>query len=63
MVEVGKPVAQAAREDEIHPAQITKWRQLHRRYAEQAFSSISWHDILHWFEPCGYQVAATRKSL
>jgi transposase len=37
-VEGGKPVAQAAREYEIHPTQITKWRQLHRQYAEQAFA-------------------------
>jgi len=29
----------------------------------QAFSSISWPDILHWFEHCGYQVASSRKSL
>lgn len=36
-VEGGKPVAQAAREYEIHPTQIIKWRQLHRQYAEQAF--------------------------
>lgn len=28
-----------------------------------AFSSISGHDILHWFEHCGYQVASTRKPL
>ena len=28
-----------------------------------AFSSISWYDIRHWFEHCGYQVAPTRKSL
>ncbi len=29
----------------------------------QAFSSITQLDILHWFQHCGYQVAATRKSL
>ena len=29
----------------------------------QAFSSLSQHDILHWFPHCGYQVASTRKSL
>jgi len=29
----------------------------------QAFSSITQHDILHWFQHCGYQVASTRKSL
>jgi transposase len=37
-VEAGKPVAQAAREYEVHPTQISKWRQLHQRYAEQAFA-------------------------
>lgn len=29
----------------------------------QAFSTITPHDIQHWFQHCGYQVAATRKSL
>jgi transposase-like protein len=29
-VEAGKPIAQAAREYDILPTQITKWRQLHR---------------------------------
>ena len=28
-VEAGKPIAQVVREYEIHPTQITKWRQLH----------------------------------
>jgi transposase len=28
-----------------------------------AFSSITQPDILHWFQHCGYQVAATRKLL
>jgi transposase len=28
-----------------------------------AFSSITQPDILNWFQHCGYQVAATRKSL
>lgn len=28
-----------------------------------AFSAILPHDILHWFEHCGYQIASTRKSL
>ena len=28
-----------------------------------AFSTIPLHDILHWVQPCGYQVAATPKSL
>ena len=38
-VEAGKPVTQAAREYEIHPTQITKWRQVQRQYAEYAFAS------------------------
>jgi transposase len=29
----------------------------------QAFSSITPHDILHWFEHCGYRVVSTRKAL
>ena len=29
----------------------------------QAFSTITRHDIRHWFQHCGYQVAATRKAL
>jgi transposase len=29
----------------------------------QAFASIPPHAILHWVEPCGYQVASSRKSL
>lgn len=29
----------------------------------QAFSTITPHDIRHWFQHCGYQVASTRKSL
>jgi transposase len=37
-VEAGKPVAQAAREHELHPTQIIKWRQVHHQYAEQAFA-------------------------
>lgn len=37
-VEAGKPVARVAREYEIHPAQITRWRHLQRQYAEQAFA-------------------------
>jgi transposase len=28
-----------------------------------AFSSITQHDIRHWFPHCGYQVASTRKAL
>jgi transposase-like protein len=33
-VAAGKPVAQAAREDERPPTQIAKWRHLQRQYAE-----------------------------
>jgi transposase-like protein len=40
-VEAGKPIAQAAREYDIHPTQITKWRQLHRQYAGPT-SRSSW---------------------
>ena len=29
----------------------------------KAFSSIPRHDILGWFQHCGYRVASTRKSL
>jgi transposase len=36
--EAGKPVAQAAREYDVHPTQLTKWRQLQRQYAERAFA-------------------------
>lgn len=37
-VEAGKAVAQAAREYDLHPAQISKWRQLQGQYAERAFA-------------------------
>ena len=37
-VEAGKAVAQVAREYRVHPTQVGKWRQLHRRYAEEAFA-------------------------
>ncbi len=36
-IEAGKPTAQAAREYQIHPTLILRWRQEHLRYAEQAF--------------------------
>jgi transposase len=36
-LEAGKPTAQAAREYQMHPTRILRWRQEHRRYAEQAF--------------------------
>ena len=37
-VEAGKPVAQAAREYEVHPNLISRWKKEHLRYAEQAFA-------------------------
>ena|SRR5581483_9209602 len=37
-VEAGKPVSQAAREYDLHPTQITKWRQVQRQYAASAFA-------------------------
>lgn len=37
-VEAGKSVAQAAREHQLHPNTIIKWRRLHQQYAERAFS-------------------------
>ena len=37
-VEAGKSVAQAAREHQLHPNTIIKWRKLHQQYAERAFS-------------------------
>jgi len=37
-IEVGKPIAQAAREHELHPNLITRWRSLHSLYAQQAFA-------------------------
>ncbi len=37
-VEAGKAVAQSAREHQLHPNTIIKWRKLHQQYAERAFS-------------------------
>ena len=37
-VAAGKSVAQAAREHQLHPNTIIKWRKLHQQYAERAFS-------------------------
>ena len=36
-IEAGKPPAQAAREYQIHPTLVLRWRQEHLRYAERAF--------------------------
>lgn len=37
-VEAGKSIAQAAREYQLHPGLIAKWRTAHREYAERAFA-------------------------
>ncbi len=37
-VESGKSVAQVAREYQLHPTMINRWRREHERYADQAFS-------------------------
>ena len=37
-IEAGKPVAQAAREHQLHPNTIIKWRKLHQQYAARAFA-------------------------
>jgi transposase len=42
-VQAGKPVAQAAREHQLHPNLIASWRQAHLRYAECAFAGNGNH--------------------
>lgn len=37
-VEAGKPVAQAAREHQLHPNTILQWHKLHEQYAASAFA-------------------------
>ena len=37
-VEAGKPVGQAAREHQIHPNLITRWRSEFSKYAEKSFA-------------------------
>lgn len=37
-IEAGKSVAQAAREHQLHPNTILKWRKLHEQDAERAFA-------------------------
>jgi transposase len=37
-VEAGRPLAQVAREYEVHPTQTRRWEQLHQHYAERAFA-------------------------
>ncbi len=36
-VEAGKPVAQVAREHQLHPTLIRRWQHEHQHYAERAF--------------------------
>jgi transposase len=37
-IEAGKSIAQAAREHELHPNLITRWRSLQSEYAQDAFA-------------------------
>lgn len=37
-LEAGKALAQAAREYQLHPSLLAKWRTAHRHYAERAFA-------------------------
>lgn len=37
-IEAGKSVAQASREQHLHPTLISKWQKQHSQYAQQAFS-------------------------
>ncbi len=37
-IEAGKSLAQAAREHQLHPTLIKKWKQQHAQYPERAFS-------------------------
>ena len=37
-LEAGKPFVQAAREYQVHPTLIGRWRKEHLQYAERAFS-------------------------
>lgn len=37
-VEVGKPLAQAGREHELHPNLIRKWQAQYAQYGQQAFA-------------------------
>ena len=42
-IEAGKSIAQAAREHELHPNLITRWRSLQSQYASQAFAGNGNH--------------------
>lgn len=37
-IEAGKSIARAAREHQVHPNTITKWRQRYAQYADRAFA-------------------------
>ena len=37
-IDTGKSIAQAARQHEIHPNLITRWRSLRDKYSEEAFA-------------------------
>lgn len=37
-IEAGKTLTQAAREHQLHPNTIIKWRKLHQQYAGRAFA-------------------------
>jgi transposase len=37
-IEAGKPLAQVAREYQVHPTVIRRWQQEHQRYAKRAFA-------------------------
>ena len=37
-IEEGTPAAQSARQHQLHPNTINKWRQQYARYAERAFA-------------------------
>ena len=42
-IETGKSIAQVAREQEIHPNLITRWRSLREQYSDQAFAGNGEH--------------------
>lgn len=42
-IEAGKSIAQAAREHQLHPNLITRWRSLQADYAHQAFAGNGNH--------------------
>jgi transposase len=46
-VEAGKPVAQAAREHQLHPTLIRRWQHEHQQYTDQAFMG---HGHLYKYE-------------